>query len=83
LPPGFGDKTLYVRFLDGVRKMGNGTLYIIGNGFDLHHKIKSSYTAFGEYVSAANPSLHETFEAYFSFDGNWVSLEDTLVLLCQ
>jgi hypothetical protein len=26
------------------------TLYIIGNGFDLHHRIQSSFSAFGEYL---------------------------------
>lgn len=56
-------------------------LYVIGNGFDLHHKIKSSYCDFGKYVKISNPLLHRTFENYFSFEGNWSSLEETLAHL--
>lgn len=58
--------------------MANDTLYIIGNGFDRHHQIQSSYEAFGSYVHAVNPDLHQTFETYFSFKGNWANLEDSL-----
>ena len=56
-------------------------LYVIGNGFDLHHKIKSSYGEFGKYVKNSNPLLHDVFENYFSFEGNWSSLEETLAHL--
>jgi Bacteriophage abortive infection AbiH len=56
-------------------------LYIVGNGFDLHHKIRSSYGEFGAYVRNSNPSLYDTFEKYFSFEGNWSSLEETLAHL--
>lgn len=53
-------------------------LYVVGNGFDLYHKIKSSYGDFGSYIKGANSSLHDTFENYFSFEGNWSSLEETI-----
>lgn len=56
-------------------------LYIIGNGFDLYHKIRSSYGDFGSYVKGASSSLHDTFENYFPFEGNWSSLEETLAHL--
>lgn len=56
-------------------------LYIIGNGFDLHHRIPSSYADFGRYVSGFDPSLHRLFENYFSFDGNWADFENTLAHL--
>jgi hypothetical protein len=56
-------------------------LYVVGNGFDLYHKIRSSYGEFGAYVKVANSSLHDTFENYFSFEGNWSSLEETLAHL--
>lgn len=58
--------------------MAKDTLYIIGNGFDLHHGIQSYYTEFGKYVLRVYPDLHETFETYFSFDGNWANLEESL-----
>jgi len=56
-------------------------LYIIGNGFDLHHRIPSSYADFGRFVSGVDPNLHRLFENYFSFDGNWADFENTLAHL--
>lgn len=56
-------------------------LYIIGNGFDLHHRIPSAYADFGRYVSGVDSSLHSLFENYFSFDGNWADFENTLAHL--
>lgn len=56
-------------------------LYIIGNGFDLHHGVRSSYTEFGQYVKSVKSDLYDTFERYFSFDGNWADLEGTLAHL--
>lgn len=56
-------------------------LYVIGNGFDLYHKIKSSYGEFGLYVKDSSPSLYHAFEKYFSFDGSWSCLEETLAHL--
>ncbi len=53
-------------------------LYVIGNGFDLHHRIRSSYSDFGNYVWNIDPGLHSLFENYFSFEGNWADLENTL-----
>lgn len=58
--------------------MKSQVLYVIGNGFDLHHKIKLSYADFGKYVRQVDPGLHGTFEKYFSFEGNWADLENTL-----
>ncbi len=59
----------------------NQPLYIIGNGFDLHHQIPSGYADFGRFVSGVDPSLHRLFEKYFSFDGNWADFENTLAHL--
>lgn len=56
-------------------------LYIIGNGFDLHHQIPCSYTDFGRYVQNIDSSLHDLFENYFSFEGNWADFENTLAHL--
>ena len=58
--------------------MKSQVLYVIGNGFDLHHKVRSSYADFGEYVRKVDQDLHRTFEKYFSFEGNWADLENTL-----
>lgn len=58
--------------------MNDLVLYIVGNGFDLHHQIKSSYSDFGEYVKTVDPELYETVEEYFSFGGKWSNLEEAL-----
>src|SRR5687767_8252370 len=53
-------------------------LYVIGNGFDLHHKIESSYSSFGRYVESVDPGLHETAQEYVFFDGDWANFEADL-----
>ncbi|QEE49119.1 hypothetical protein FUA48_05845 [Flavobacterium alkalisoli] len=57
-------------------------LYIIGNGFDLHHHIKSSYTDFKEYLCDSNPPLFEIAQNYlFTDDKMWNNFESSLALL--
>jgi hypothetical protein len=57
-------------------------LYIIGNGFDIHHGLKTKYTDFYQYVSANNVELETQLENYFNFqvDKNylWKSFESDL-----
>jgi hypothetical protein len=43
-------------------------LYIIGNGFDLYHKIKTKYSDFQTYISENEMELENFFEQYFEFD---------------
>jgi len=55
------------------------TLYIIGNGFDLHHGIPSSYKAFGEYLRRSDAKTYEVVEKYFAMDAQfWSEFEDRL-----
>jgi len=54
------------------------TLYIIGNGFDLHCGLKSSYNNFRDYVKCNNFQLYEKIEEYLIFDENWNILESAL-----
>jgi hypothetical protein len=63
--------------------MNDLVLYIVGNGFDLHHQIKSSYSDFGEYVKTVDPELYETVEEYFSFGGKWSNLEGPRAIRCR
>lgn len=58
--------------------MNPTTLYIIGNGFDLHHGLKSSYNNFRDYVKCNNFLLYEKIEEYLIFDENWNVLESAL-----
>ena len=49
-------------------------LYIIGNGFDLHHGINSSYKDFQEWMYENNPDVIEKAdEIYGICDDEWWS----------
>lgn len=55
------------------------TLYIIGNGFDLHHGIQSSYRAFGEYLKAVDHATYQVVERYFDVNAAfWAEFEARL-----
>lgn len=41
------------------------TLYIVGNGFDLYHKLKSSYADFHRYVEETDNELADILENFF------------------
>lgn len=57
-------------------------LYIIGNGFDLHHGIRSSYAAFGRYLKEVDADTYDQLERYFSVDDNfWWQFEEQLAHL--
>lgn len=40
-------------------------LYIIGNGFDLYHKLDTKYQSFAKYLSNKNPEIYEQLNLYF------------------
>ncbi len=55
------------------------TLYIIGNGFDLHHGIRSSYKEFGAYLKARDRETYNVMERYFDVDTDfWAEFEGRL-----
>lgn len=55
-------------------------LYLIGNGFDIHHGIKCRYSDFQKWVSENNPILeNRLFQVYdFHIGDLWSSLEANL-----
>ena len=57
-------------------------LYVIGNGFDLHHGLPTSYKAFHKYVQKNHPDIENDFDEYFRFsldqDGLWADFENGL-----
>lgn len=61
-------------------------LFIIGNGFDIHHRIKSSYTDFGNWLKAVDREVHWAVEEFLptwvDSEGNvqnaWSDLENNL-----
>ncbi len=53
-------------------------LYIIGNGFDIYHGIRSKYVDFREYLYHHDRELHDLVEQYIPVDGEWSDLESSL-----
>lgn len=41
-------------------------LYLIGNGFDCHHNLKTQYLNFKEYVNKINPKLVKNIDELFN-----------------
>lgn len=59
-----------------------GNLYIIGNGFDLHHQIPSSYKAFGAYLGANDWETYDVVQRYFDVSAEfWAEMEERLASL--
>lgn len=66
-------------------------LYIIGNGFDLHHKLDTSYRSFGLYLQTYYGAIYDQLLEYFGLphidkndkktDPLWSNLERSLSLL--
>ncbi len=62
--------------------MSNKKLYIIGNGFDLHHGLETSYASFCQHVKENDRELYEFLEWYVDIeldkDGLWKDFEKSL-----
>jgi len=60
--------------------MRSELLYIVGNGFDLHHDIPSDYNAFGRYLKAVDRDTYALVEEYFPVDDDafWWQFEARL-----
>ena len=57
-------------------------LYIIGNGFDLHHGIKSSYWDFGKYLKSVDRETYDFIDQFIGIDDTfWNELESRLANL--
>ncbi|WP_339560813.1 bacteriophage abortive infection AbiH family protein [Pseudomonas sp. EA_65y_Pfl1_P113] len=58
--------------------MNSKTLYIIGNGFDLHHGMPTGYSDFKKYLAKADDETYDWVESYVPAEGNWANLEKAL-----
>ena len=58
--------------------MESRKLYIIGNGFDLWHRIPSHYWQFKEFVRGHDAELLKAVEDYLPVDEDWCELESAL-----
>lgn len=60
-------------------------LYIIGNGFDLHHHLKTSYHDFASFLHEKYNSIYSTLESYVSYPKSdndlWSRFEENLANL--
>lgn len=61
--------------------MTSKNLYIVGNGFDLHHGINSRYSDFKQYVECNDPELFRLMGEYLVIEENWSDLEEALASL--
>jgi hypothetical protein len=61
--------------------MATNRLYIIGNGFDLHHEIPSAYGNFKTFVRDQDPHMFRTVDRYLPAGKYWNSLESALALI--
>ncbi|MCS4436183.1 bacteriophage abortive infection AbiH family protein [Aquiflexum gelatinilyticum] len=63
-------------------KVNTNTLYITGNGFDLHHKLDTYYSTFGLFLRDNHSDIYDYFLNYFGFpdldEDDPDSLEDPL-----
>ena len=56
----------------------NEALYILGNGFDLAHGIKSKYTDFRDFISSNHLELYKGLQEFFDEDYLWSNFEAAL-----
>jgi len=56
-------------------------LFIIGNGFDIHHGIPSKYSDFKSYLKGCNQQLHDNLVEYLPIDEFWWELESSFANL--
>lgn len=62
--------------------MKDRKLYIIGNGFDLHHGIPSEFADFKEFVREHDSDLLKAIESYlFAIREDWKDLESALATI--
>lgn len=67
--------------MSGRQMKTSNRLYIIGNGFDLYHGIKSSYWHFRDFVKKVDNTLFDALEEYFNPDDLWSDFEKALEFL--
>lgn len=58
--------------------MTSKTLYIIGNGFDLHHGLPTQYWRFKNYLEKVDREVFDWVESYIAIDDEWAELELSL-----
>lgn len=59
------------------------TLYIVGNGLDLYHKLDTKYSSFGTFLKNKDAQIYDLLTQYFTNDedGIWGNFEECLAEL--
>ena len=55
--------------------MTDSVLFIIGNGFDLFHGVKSSYGSFRKWLQTHDYDTYQTYETVCDYDALWSDFE--------
>ena len=63
--------------------MADNVLYIIGNGFDLHHGVKSGYYSFSTWLKHYNPDLYKHLSRACKVEFLWSEFERALGYLSR
>ena len=63
--------------LDSIQPKSDHVLYIIGNGFDLMHRVPSSYYSFRDSLGKNSP-LRFALESFWTPDDIWADFENAL-----
>lgn len=63
--------------------MSEKTLYIIGNGFDLHHGIASKYSDFKAYLEKHDRNLLHALENLYDCEDIWRDFEKNLLTISR
>lgn len=59
--------------------LGEQILYIVGNGFDIHHDVPSQYKAFGQFLKRVDSYTYDQLERYFDVNKDfWNTFETQL-----
>ena len=66
--------------MDEIETDAQSTLFVIGNGFDIAHGVKSSYYAFRDTLGKNN-KLRVALEEYLKVDNLWADFENALAHL--
>lgn len=72
----------YATLQSATTTPGAQILYIVGNGFDLHHGLRSSYVDFGTYLSNVDTDTYDVMRRCFTLDDDfWWRFESQLAHL--
>lgn len=55
--------------------MTDNVLYLIGNGFDLHHGVQSSYGAFRDWLQKHDYETYNIYQSVCNYDALWSDFE--------